>query len=124
MCYNTASGVKMKFYQETTKWHTDTPNGIYLLNDSKTKMYAFIRAGSKSVFKFKNPIQIDSRGRMFKEIKNTFNFEIEESKNHNPQWEVKGSKGDKYIVEQTEHGLTCTCSGFKFRGKCKHLSLI
>lgn len=114
----------MKFYQETTVWPDDTPNGIYLLNDSKTKMYAFIRAGSKSVFKFKNPIQIDTRRRTFKEVKNTFNFTIEEPKNENPRWEVAGSKGDRYIVERTENGLTCTCSGFKFRGKCRHLSMI
>lgn len=114
----------MKFYQETTEWTTDTPNGIYLLNDSKTKMYAFIRAGSKSVFKFKNPIQIDTRRRTFKEVKNTFNFKIEEPKSENPRWEVLGSKGDRYIVERTENGLTCTCSGFKFRGNCKHLTQI
>lgn len=114
----------MKFYQETTQWNTDTPNGIYLLNDSKTKMYAFIRAGSKSVFKFKNPIQIDTRGRTFKEVKNTFKFKIEEPASSNPRWEVQGSKGDKYIVERTENGLICTCSGFKFRGKCRHLSMI
>jgi hypothetical protein len=114
----------MKFYQETTQWTGNTPNGIYLLNDSKTKMYAFIRAGSKSVFKFKNPIQIDSRGRTFKEVKNTFKFKFEEQESENPRWEVQGSKGDKYIVERTENGLSCSCSGFKFRGKCKHLSMI
>lgn len=114
----------MKFYQETTNWRDDIPNGIYLLNDSKSKMYAFIRAGSKSVFKFKNPIQIDTRGRTFKEVPNTFKFRIEEPENTNPRWEVQGSKGDKYVVERTENGLTCTCSGFKFRGKCRHLSMI
>lgn len=113
----------MKFYQETTNWTTNTSNGIYLLNDSKTKMYAFIRAGSKSVFKFKNPIQIDSRGRTFKEVKNTFNFKLE-ADNTNPKWEVKGSRGDVYTVERTENGLVCSCQGFKFRGKCKHLSMI
>lgn len=114
----------MKFYQETTQWDRDISNGIYLLNDSKTKMFAFIRAGSKSVFKFKNPIQIDTRGRTFKEVKNIFNFKIEEPRSQNPRWEVQGSKGDKYIVEQTENGLTCTCSGFKFRGKCRHLLVV
>lgn len=113
----------MKFYQETTNWRDSIPNGTYLLNDSKTKMYAFIRAGSKSVFKFKNPIQIDTRGRTFKEVKNTFGYKIQED-NTNPKWEIKGSKGDTYIVERTENGLICSCQGFKFRGKCKHLSMI
>ena len=114
----------MKFYQETTVWSDNTPNGIYLLDDSKSKMYAYIRPGAKSVFKFKNPIQISTRGRTFKEVPNTFKFKIEKPINQNPQWEVKGSKGDKYIVERTENGLTCTCAGFKFRGSCKHLSLV
>lgn len=113
----------MKFYQETTNWQDDIPNGTYLLNDSKTKMFAFVRAGSKSVFKFKNPIQIDTRGRTFKEVKNTFGFNLEED-NTNPKWQVKGSKGDVYTVERTENGLICSCTGFKFRGKCKHLSMI
>lgn len=113
----------MKFYQETTNWKDNIPNGTYLLNDSKTKMFAFIRAGSKSVFKFKNPIQIDTRGRTFKEVKNTFGFKLEED-NANPKWQVKGSKGDVYTVERTENGLVCSCTGFKFRGKCKHLTEI
>ncbi len=114
----------MKFFQETTKWNDNIPNGIYLLNDSKTKMYAFIRAGSKSVFKFKNPVQIDARGRTFKEVPNTFKFSLEEPVMENPRWEVQGSKGDKYIVEKTDNGFICTCTGFKFRGKCKHIDSV
>lgn len=111
----------MKFYQETTNWKDDIPNGTYLLNDSKTKMYAYVKPGAKSAFKFKNPINIDTRRRTFKEVKNTFGFNIEEPVSQNPRWEVVGSKGDKYIVEKTENGFTCTCTGFKFRGKCKHV---
>ena len=49
----------MKFYQETTAWSDSIPNGVYLLDDAKTKMYAYIRPGDKAVFKFKNPIRID-----------------------------------------------------------------
>jgi hypothetical protein len=109
----------MKFYQETTKWSSDVPNGTYLLNDSKSKMYAYIKPGSKSVFKFKNPIRIETRGRTFVAVKNTFGFTIEE--NNNRKWQVQGSKNDIYTVEETESGLICSCSGFKFRGNCKHI---
>lgn len=113
----------MKFYQETTKWKESIPNGVYLLNDSKTKMYAYVPAGEKSAVKFKKPIQISTRGRSFKEVKNTFGFKIE-NESTNPKWEVKGSKGDVYIVERTENGLICSCTGFRFRGNCKHLTQI
>ena len=35
---------------------------------------------------------------------------------------VEGSKGSTYIVrkETTTGEVTCTCPGFKYRGKCKH----
>lgn len=115
----------MKFFQETTVW--DNPaiaNHVYLLNDSKSKMIGYVRAGTNSVFTFKKPIGIDMRGRKFKEVPNTFGFVVKETAPVNPQWRVQGSKGDTYIVEQTENGLTCTCSGFKFRGACKHLEMI
>jgi hypothetical protein len=113
----------MKFYQETTNWKDSIPNGIYLLDDAKSKMFAYIKPGSGAVFKFKNPIRIDTRGRTFKIVANTFNYSIEEE-NADQKWEIKGSKGDVYTVEQTENGLSCSCSGFKFRGKCRHLSMI
>ena len=38
---------------------------------------------------------------------------------------VEGSKGSTYTVrkETTTGELTCTCPGFKYRGKCKHLTI-
>ena len=36
-------------------------------------------------------------------------------------WHIAGSKkGTEYSVELHERGFTCECSGFTFRGKCKH----
>ena len=115
----------MKFFQETTKWSEGkVPNHIYLLDDSKSKMIAYVKAGTRAVFKFKKPLPFSTRGRTFVAVKNTFGFKIQEPVTENPRWTVVGSKGDKYIVEKTETSYTCTCSGFKFRGACKHIKEI
>jgi len=110
----------MKFYQETTNYKDNIANGIYLLDDAKAKMYAYIKPGSKAVFKFKNPIRIDTRGRQFKVLAQQPDFEIEETTNPN-RWEVSGSKGDLYIVTLEDGVYNCSCPGFKFRGNCKHI---
>lgn len=113
----------MKFYQETTKFSDNITNGVYLLDDAKEKMYAYVAPGTGIVKTFQRPIRIDSRGRSFKAVKNTFEYMIPVEIAENPRWEIAGSKGNKYIVEQTASGLTCTCSGFRFRGDCKHVKL-
>jgi len=84
-------------------------------------MIAYVPVGTRAVFKFKNPIRIDTRGRTFQAIADDFGFRLETTENTNPQWQVTGSRGDVYTVEQTETGLTCTCSGFRFRGACRHI---
>lgn len=114
----------MKFYAETTKWPDGMANGTYLLNDSKTKMYAYVRPGATEVKQFKNPITIDARGRKFVLVNNTFDFEIAEPVADNPRWEVTGSKGEIYVVEKTETSYNCSCAGFRFRGDCKHVKQI
>lgn len=110
----------MKLFQETTMWPDSTPNHAYYMDDSKSRMFAYIRAGDRAVFKFKTPIRIDTRGRTFREIADTNNFTPEEPANPN-QWQVTGSKGDIYIVRLEDNMYTCSCNGFKFRGNCRHV---
>jgi hypothetical protein len=110
----------MKFFLETTAYGDDIKNGVYLLDDTKSKMYAYVNPTTGDVKTFKRPISIYIKGRSFKEVNNTFGYKIPKEVAEHPRWEVAGSKGDKYFVEQTNNGLTCTCSGFKFRGECKH----
>jgi hypothetical protein len=55
----------MKWFAETTDYKDKVPNGIYLLDDTKTKMYAFKPFGTGEIKTFKNFIRIDTRGRMF-----------------------------------------------------------
>lgn len=113
----------MKIMLETTVWSTATPNHVYVLNDSMSKMIAYVPAGSKTVKKFKNPIGFDTRGRTF--------VELEDDTPSQPDPDVivrEGSKGEKYYIsqdrEQGWRGWACTCPGFKFRGSCKHVAEI
>lgn len=114
--------------KEVTVW-TDgtTANHTYLLDGDN--MVAYIKKGSPDPFYFKRPIKGFSRsGRKFEELKtNPFkdwakllkaHIEVEETPAYIKK--VAGSKpGVVYEVNTEEH--TCTCPGFQFRGKCKHI---
>ena len=39
-------------------------------------------------------------------------------------WKVNGSKGDSYTVTNVNGQWNCTCTGFGFRRKCKHIDSI
>ena len=110
----------MKWFAETTDYRDAVPNGIYLLDDSKSKMYAFKARGTEPIKVFKNPIRIDLRGRKFVVNPVQFKTGLKEPEPEGRVWTVKGSKGDEYKVTDVNGNLSCTCSGFKFRGKCKH----
>lgn len=114
----------MKAFLETTVWDTNTPNHVYFLDDGKSKMYAYVKFGNGKPFKFKKPIRIDTRGRKFKEVPNTWRFVVEEQEPEGRTWVVKGSKGDEYKVTELNNNYSCTCSGFKFRGQCRHVTEI
>jgi hypothetical protein len=111
----------MKWFAETTKWEDSTPNGIYLLDDGKSKMYAFRPFGTGAIKVFKNPIRIDLRGRKFVINSVQFKTELTEPEPEGRVFTVTGSKGDQYTVNEVRGSWSCTCSGFRFRGECKHI---
>ena len=117
----------MKYFQEVTEWadNASAVNHTYYMKDDKSFMVGYIKAGTKSLFKFKKPIQIDTRGRKFVELKNkktesddTYFGKKEEPKN---AIKVQGSNGKIYLIEKIAGKYTCTCPGYTFRGKCKHV---
>jgi len=110
----------MKWYSETTAYTDSMPNGTYLLNDSKTKLYAYVSPGSGTPKQFKNPIKIDTRGRKFVESSTQYKI-VTQEESEGRVWEVAGSKGNVYKVTEANGYLSCTCSGFRFRGDCKHV---
>jgi hypothetical protein len=114
----------MKWFAETTDWKDSVPNGIYLLDDGKTKMYAFKAKGTEAIKVFRNPIRIDLRGRKFVVNSVQFRTELTEPEPEGRTWTVKGSKGDEYKITEVNGNLSCTCSGFRFRGDCRHVKSV
>jgi hypothetical protein len=114
----------MKWFAETTDYQDKVPNGIYLLDDSKTKMYAFKPHGTDNIKTFKNFIRIDTRGRKFVVNPVQFETKVKEPEPEGRSWTVKGSKGDEYRITESGGNFNCSCQGWKFRGACKHVESI
>lgn len=114
----------MKWFAETTDWKDTVPNGIYLLDDTKTKMYAFRPKGTGEIKVFRNAIKIETRGRKFVVNPVQFETKLKEPEPEGRVWIVKGSKGDEYKITDVNGNLSCTCSGFKFRGDCRHVKSV
>lgn len=117
----------MKYLQETTEWDSpNAPNHIYYVNDDKSKMVGYIKAGTKDLFKFKNPMAIYTKGRKFVELKmktepDSVYFTKKEVFTPKDVIIVKGSTGKEYQITKVGTRYVCTCSGFQFRNKCKHI---
>lgn len=112
----------MRWYLETTEWTgASAPNHVYLMNDSRSKIYAYRPRGSVSIQRFKHPIKIDVRGRKFVVNPEQYPTDIQEEQSAARLWTVQGSKGDEYQVSEDRGNWACTCSGFKFRGQCRHI---
>lgn len=113
-----------KFLQEITEWKNPAPNHLYVVDDSKSKMIAYRPVGAVAFTTFKKPIRYEGRGRKFTEVPNTFGFTLAEPVVARQTWPVTGSKGEVYTVEKVDNNYTCTCSGYRFRGKCRHADQI
>ena len=115
----------MKVLQEITEWTTKTPNHTYIVNDSKDKLYAYIKVGSKDLVELAKPMKFYTNKRKFKEIPNfTGYLPQEDIVPVSSEWKVTGSKGDVYTVREEQGYYTCTCTGFVYRGKCKHIESV
>lgn len=117
----------MKYFQEVTEW-SDSPkavNHIYYMNDDKTSAVGYIKFGKGKMIKFSTPMRLDVRGRKFVQLKDK---RTEPDEVYFPKVEVKkdvitvkGSNGKEYQIEKIGDKYTCTCPGFVFRHKCKHV---
>lgn len=106
----------MIIVQEITEWDGSVPNNIYALSNDKLLEYGFIdeRTGKHTIYE--EPRTFYPKYRKFEIIKKIDS----ESKGI----AVLGSKGQTYYVKKVQEGYSCTCSGFTFYGKCKHVKQV
>lgn len=106
--------------QETTVWSGNFPNHKYILSDDMRWAYGYVRAGEKYPTLFNKPMSMDWRGRTYKVVKRT-----KDVRTDNRQWKVAGSKGDTYLVTETNGEYKCTCPAALYRNtECKHIQKI
>lgn len=108
--------------REITKWDVEyrQPNHTYLMSENMEKIYGYFMWNNPKDFKmFKQPLRFDTRYRKFKVLKRNMYFKGQEPTHQ--IWEVKGTKDHVYTVEKSDNGWYCSCIGFKYHGKCKHI---
>lgn len=112
----------MKILQETTPdW--DFPNHIYFVNDTKEKMFAYVKKATGELYEFSKPLPFSASRRKFKEIDNTWNFfPKDEQVLIGETYKVLGSKGSIYTVTNDKGAWSCTCPASRWqKGDCKHI---
>lgn len=102
----------MVVLKEITDWNP-AYNHTYLFDGDKA--LAYIKHGTKKPIYLEKPLRIDRARRKFVEVKvNPFKKKFESN-----LIRVDGSKGNVYHIDPDNK--TCTCTGYKFHGRCKHL---
>ena len=122
LCYTTSM---LEILKETTVWSDGSnANHTYLLDGSKIIAYA--KYSDNSVQVLRTQIKIDKRYRTFVKTKHFGLQNLIKStptKSNTRVFKVK-SKEKEYFVELSDYNYTCTCTGFNFRGKCKHIDAV
>ena len=90
----------MKVLKEITDW--EYPGHTYFTNESKDKIYAYIKASGVKVEEFKKPIKFSVSHRKFKEIENTFGYSApaEAVVELGREFKVPGSAKNIYTVRE------------------------
>jgi hypothetical protein len=117
----------MKAFEEITKRDTEfeMPNHVYLLSDSKDKMYGYVQASTGVVQTMKTPYRFKASGRKFKEVENTWNFSVDDQPDpvKGREYRVSGSGKNVYTVIDDAGTWSCTCPSAKWSkgSECKHI---
>ena len=115
----------LEILKETTVWaDSSNANHTYLLEGSKIIAYA--KSSDNSVQVLRTQIKIDKRYRTFVKTKHSGLEKFIKKTIPKPNTSVfKVTSGEKeYFVELSDYNYTCTCTGYNFRGKCKHITAV
>lgn len=115
-----------KILQEVSEWDAEYKcNHTYLLNGDK--VVAYIKQGGTEVIVLNHQIRIEKRYRKFIEVQNQdLSILIPNETPKNIRVFNVQSKDKVYTVElnSVKNKYTCSCTGFTFRGKCKHIDAV
>jgi hypothetical protein len=81
------------------------------------KCVAYRKHGRKRWKTFSKPLMFSKTRRKFKTLREAIPSSLKKIAVKPEGKKVVGSKGDVYYVNDGK----CTCKGFMFRGKCKHI---
>ncbi len=115
----------LEILKETTVWaDSSNANHTYLLEGSKIIAYA--KFGGNDIQELRTQIKIDKRYRTFVKTKHSGLQKLIKKTPPKPNTSVfKVTSGEKeYFVELFNYNYTCTCTGYNFRGKCKHITAV
>ena len=116
----------LQILKETTVWNSDYKirNHTYLLDDDKIIAYAVF--GGDEIRFSPSKMKIDKRGRKFEFSNHSGLKKILNSQK--PETGVRTfkitSKDKTYFVSIKHDKNSCTCTGYTFRGKCKHIDAV
>jgi hypothetical protein len=121
--------VFMEIIKETTIWNCGhaVPNHTYLLNN-KGKVIAYAKESDGSIIQLKSGFILKKSYRKFIKVNNPalsklFKEEVNVVEPNVRVFNVK-SKDKNYRVEYDNKLLSCSCIGFGFRSKCKHIDAV
>jgi len=99
-------------------------NHTYLLEGNK--LIAYAKFGTDEIVISKKQFNIDKRYRKFISDNHSGLSALIKKQKTDPNTRVfKVQSGEKeYFVTNKSEKYTCTCTGFNFRGKCKHIDAV
>jgi hypothetical protein len=90
---------------------------LYYVNEKDRLVWFQVGDYSRGLDKYSKPLAFDTRGRKFDLVGTVPELHDDES-----IVEIKSDSG--YIHHVNKIKKSCTCKGYKFRGKCKHLNMV